>query len=330
MSNILECNTKEALEMIPIIIKSGHVPMLWGGYGVGKSSIVQQYADSIEHSLNDIRAILYDSVDVRGFPFRTEDNKSAFATPAWLPDGSIDTVMLIDEITSAPAMVQASFYQLVLDKRLADYILPENAQVILAGNRQTDKGVYNAMPKPLCNRLIHLHLTADVEAWLSWAAENDVDPRVMAFIRLRKDLLHYVDNKSADPAQTTPRSLQFASDLLKTGIPRSLELTLLSGTIGQGTAMELISMMRIFEEMIDPETIINAPETSAIPEDLSTKYAICTCLANMATLQNFEQIFLYAKRMDPEWTTLIMSDATKRKPVLTQTKAYVKWAADNR
>jgi MoxR-like ATPase len=45
-------------------------------------------------------------------------------------------ILFLDEITSAPPTVSAAAYQLILDRRLGDYVVPEGWVIFAAGNRQ--------------------------------------------------------------------------------------------------------------------------------------------------------------------------------------------------
>ena len=83
----------------------------------------RQLAKALNVTLQDVRALLLDPVDLRGLPFLGSDGRSKWATPEFLPqDGA--GILFLDELNAAPAMVQASCYQLVLDRKLGEYTLP--------------------------------------------------------------------------------------------------------------------------------------------------------------------------------------------------------------
>src|SRR5215471_15066478 len=63
------------------------------------------------------------------------------------------------------AMVQASCYQLVLDRKLGEYTLPEGCAIVAAGNRDSDRAATTRMPTPLRNRFVHLEFEVDVQEW---------------------------------------------------------------------------------------------------------------------------------------------------------------------
>ena len=62
-------------------------------------------------------------------------------------------------------MTQAGCYQLVLDRKLGEYHLPEGSVVVAAGNPASERGVHFSMPRPLRNRFVHLNLEPDFEDW---------------------------------------------------------------------------------------------------------------------------------------------------------------------
>jgi MoxR-like ATPase len=139
--------------------KTGHhTPvMLWGPPGVGKSDIVGQIAERHDVPVLDIRLSQMEPSDLRGIPFRSGELVE-WAIPAMLPDAQrhgTSGVLFLDEITSAPPSVSAAAYQLILDRRLGQYRVPDGWAIFAAGNRQGDRGVTYTMPAPLANRFSH-------------------------------------------------------------------------------------------------------------------------------------------------------------------------------
>src|SRR6516164_2556822 len=109
------------------------VPLhIWGACGIGKSQIVNQVADDLGFEFLDVRAVQLDPVDLRGLP-RIAADQTEWVPPRFLPTSG-KGILFLDELTSAPQMTQASCYQLVLDRRLGEYQLPDDWVVIAAGN----------------------------------------------------------------------------------------------------------------------------------------------------------------------------------------------------
>jgi hypothetical protein len=135
------------------------VPLhIWGACGVGKSQIVAQVADDLDYEFLDVRAVQLDPVDLRGLP-RIAAEQTEWVPPKFLPTYG-KGILFLDELTSAPQMTQAGCYQLVLDRKLGEYVLPDGWVVIAAGNPASERGVHFAMPRPLRNRFVHLELEA--------------------------------------------------------------------------------------------------------------------------------------------------------------------------
>ena len=150
------------LKALQSLLKSRQPGFLWGGPGLGKSSVVKQLAAQLSLPIQDVRALLLDPVDLRGLPFLGKDGRSHWATPDFLPkDGA--GVLFLDELNAAPAMVQAGCYQLVLDRKLGEYTLPDGWAIVAAGNRDSDRAATNRMPTPLRNRFVHLEFEVDLQ-----------------------------------------------------------------------------------------------------------------------------------------------------------------------
>ena len=162
---MIATDLKEAL--IPLI--DSQIPtFIWGSPGVGKSSLVAQIALEKNMKFIDLRLSLLDPTDLRGIPFfAKEEKKAVWAKPEFLPDTDcLDYgILFLDEINSAPPTIQAAAYQLILDRKIGEYTLPQNYSIIAAGNYETDRGVTYRMPTPLANRFVHLNFDLDFESW---------------------------------------------------------------------------------------------------------------------------------------------------------------------
>ena len=132
-----------------------HTPvMLWGPPGVGKSQMVAQVADKNNVEVIDIRLSQMEPSDLRGIPFR-ENGSVEWAVPAMLPNEERhgkSGILFLDEITSAAPSVSAAAYQLILDRRLGQYTVPDGWAIFAAGNRQgdTDNDTSFHLPLLLC------------------------------------------------------------------------------------------------------------------------------------------------------------------------------------
>jgi hypothetical protein len=180
--------------------------------GVGKSQIVAQVASDLGWQFLDIRAVQLDPVDLRGLP-RISADQAEWVPPKFLPTSG-KGILFLDELTAAPQTTQAGRYQLVLDRKLGDYHLPEDWVVVAADNPASERGVHFSMPRPLRNRFVHLNIEPDYEDWCRWAVRSGLRPEIVALLRFKPALLHDANATSDVNAWPTPRSWEMASNVI--------------------------------------------------------------------------------------------------------------------
>ena len=262
-----------------------HTPvMLWGPPGVGKSQIVGQIAQSHNVPVIDIRLSQMEPSDLRGIPFRLDD-KVEWAVPAMLPDTQrhgASGILFLDELTSAPPSVSAAAYQLILDRKLGAYEVPEGWAIFAAGNRQGDRGVTYTMPAPLANRFSHYEFETHLDDWVAWAYSNKIDERVIAFLRFRPELLFDFDPAHNPVAFPSPRSWEFAHRALK---KFHSQTTILQGAlqacVGPAAGIDLHAFVDSLDSLPDIDAIVRGEETQ-VPKEIDLQYAVAAALVGRA------------------------------------------------
>jgi hypothetical protein len=243
------------------------------------------------------------------------------ATPDFLPQDE-EGILFLDELNAAPAMVQASCYQLVLDRKLGEYALPEGWAIVAAGNRDSDRAATTRMPTPLRNRFVHIDFEVDAQEWCEWAIKTGIRPEVIAFIRFRPELLNAFD-RDAISAFPSPRSWEFVSRILNSGPDPSVEHELFAGAVGVGAATEFSAFIRMYRELANIDAILLNPTQEPVPENAAAQYAVASALARCASDTNFDRICLYLNRLPTEFGVLCVRDATLRDPAIRRTAGYV-------
>jgi len=302
--------------------------MIWGGAGVGKSSVVRQIANELGRKLVDIRLSLVDPTDLRGFPYR-DGNTMRWAPACFLPqDRDATDILFLDEVNSAPPAVQAAAYQLILDRKIGEYILPDGVSVVAAGNRETDRGVTFTMAAPLANRFLHIDpFEVNFDDWRAWAMQQGLRPEVVNFINYRPALLNDFDGtKKAFP---TPRTWEFVHRVLEDHNPMDVERAMVGGAVGEGAGAEFAGFLKIFRSLPNPDVVLMNPKTAEVPTDPATLYALCGALSARASEANFDRLIQYCGRMKPEFQVLTIRDSVKRTPDLAQMQAFTTWAIEN-
>jgi len=187
---------------------------IWGPPGIGKSSVVKQIANDHELEFIDLRLSLLDPTDLKGIPFfDANNNEAVWASPNFLPkDKNSKGILFLDEINTAAPSVQASAYQLVLDRKVGDYTLPDGWSIVAAGNRENDRGVTYRMPPPLANRFVHLEMEVDFEDWKLWAYREKIDSAIIGFLNFDKSKLFAFDPNKNEKSFPTPRDIKKIAD----------------------------------------------------------------------------------------------------------------------
>lgn len=318
------------------LISQRRPAFIWGPPGAGKSDVVRDVAHSADLELRDVRLSLMDPVDLKGFPVINEvgagKNKTkqmSFVPPDFLPVSG-EGILFLDEMNSAPQSVQAAAYQLILNRRIGEYELPEGWAVLAAGNRAGDRAVVNAMPSALANRFVHIDFEVDVDDWYNWATEAGVSDITRAFIKFRPALLHSFDPNAGERAFPTPRSWHFVDNVAQSALESDTEFELIKGTVGEGAAAEYLAFSRIAAELPSAEEILMAPDSAPVPESPAGKYAVCTMLDRKATPTSIGRLLTYAERMDVEFQVLLVKSAAIANREITKTKEYSKWVMANK
>jgi hypothetical protein len=254
---------------------------LWGPPGIGKSEVVADITRELGGLMIDLRLGQMDPTDIRGIPFYNRDkNVMDWAPPIDLPDAETASqypvvVLFLDEMNSAPPAVQSAAYQLVLNRRVGKYILPDNVVMVAAGNRESDKGVTYRMPTPLANRFVHLEMRVDFPVWQEWAVSNGIHKDVVGYLSFAKQDLYDFDAKSASRSFATPRSWTFVSELLADeDVDETTYTDLIAGAVGEGLAVKFMAHRKIAGKMPKPEDILSGKVKDLQIKEVSAMYSL--------------------------------------------------------
>lgn len=190
-----------------------------GGPGIGKSEAIHQLAKENNIKYVDLRLLLFSETDLKGLPYFTEDKLHT----SWLPNDFLPNaerdgergILLIEELTSASKKVQAACYQLILDRKIGNYTLPDGWMIVALGNRQEDMGVYVQIPAPLANRFEIYECVCEIDDWrYSYAIPHGVNPSVVSYLSSVPNQLFGFNYEDPQMSFASPRSWKAVSDLL--------------------------------------------------------------------------------------------------------------------
>jgi len=257
---------------------------LWGPPGIGKSDIVHQIGAQMNAHVIDVRLSLWEPTDIKGIPyFDSNVSKMVWAPPLELPDEELaaqheNIVLFLDEMNSAAPAVQAAAYQLILNRKVGTYTLPDNVYIVAAGNREADKGVTYRMPAPLANRFVHLEMAVNFDDWFQWAVDNNIHKDVVGYLTFSKKDLYDFDPKSPSRSFATPRSWSFVSELIEDDLDAGTTTDLVSGAVGEGLAVKFMAHRKVASQMPNPEDILEGKVKELNTKEISAMYSLTVSL----------------------------------------------------
>ena len=255
--------------------------MIWGPPGIGKSEIIDEIGKDLKRNVIDLRLLLLEPTDLRGIPyFNSKENKMDWAPPVDLPDDPKATdILFLDEINAAPQSVQAAAYQLVLNRRIGTYKLPDGVSIVAAGNRESDRGVTYRMPSPLANRMLHIEMAVNFEDWQDWATKHEIHPDVVGYLTFAKNDLYDFDPRSSSRAFATPRSWTFVSNMLESDKLQGSQLTdIITGSVGEGLAVKFVAHRDVAGKLPNPSDILSGKVKKLDTKEVSAMYSLITSL----------------------------------------------------
>lgn len=275
---------------------------LSGPPGIGKSAIPLEVAEEANIGFIDMRLVHKDPTDLRGIPI-PQDGKAVWLPPSDLPvDGR--GILFLDELTSAPPLVQASAYQLTFDRQLGEYSLPQGWYIVAAGNRIEDRAVVHRMSSALNNRFIHINFEPNLGDWTEWALSVRIDPNIISFLHFRPELLFQFNPESSEKAFASPRTWDFADRVIKIS-GKSILAEVLEGTVGKGATAEFMAFLKVKTELPDLKQIFNGE--NFVPDRMDLKYALVSALVSRAKGNQFERLIQYSGCLPEEFAVLLVT-----------------------
>lgn len=328
-----------------IILEAGLAAFIHGPPGIGKSTVVRDYAVDNSMDCIDLRAAQLDPVDARGVPVADiEQMLTRWLPPDFLPrEGK--GILFLDELNRANRDTQNALYELILDGRIGTYKLPPGWSIVSAGNRQEDGAMIQPMSRALKNRFIHLEMSIDQEDWHNYAMKAHFDERVISYINHSPDSLDEmttamraekgdkIDALRQANAFATPRSWEFVSKLLQKALPRGLSLlechSLIAGAVGEGAAGQFISYCNIYRELPNLDHLLADPKSYKPLRDASQVYALCIGLIARASKDTFKAVVQVLDKLPKEYMVWAMDDVLVRHPNLSTHPVYLDWVHKN-
>lgn len=270
-------NFNDALSCVELVIESDAVPLLIGDSGIGKTALINKIGRKNHYHIINIDGNMLKEGEIGGLP--TIENyivningeevnmkRTVYAVHVKLQE--IQQVLLekpqktillfIDEINRCEHSVQQELMNIILNREINGYSLPDQVKVVAAMNPPSKYEKYSQseyqvvdMDPAQENRFVWIDMEIDVKNWISWGMEGEIKnihEDILNFISSFPDYLH--TPKSTEMIKATPRSWQRVSDSYmiylkkKNEIPERIFYNVVKGNIGPTIAGEFISFLK--------------------------------------------------------------------------------------
>ena len=258
-------------------------------------------------------------------------------------------IVMLDELGKANNSVKLGLTRFQLERMLGNYKLHPKSLLFGTTNLSAE-GVGDMFEAHQCDRLNMIEMRKPTsEEWLSYAVNEDADFNILGFAKEFpqifddfRDIKNPDDNPYIYHPQAvgrekfvTPRGLMKASHLLKAR-DKMTDNSLMSnliGTLGERASMDLMSFVKLAEQMPKREDILKDPSTAKIPDSASA-----VCMVVFSALATMDKDYInpwmtYLDRLDKEAQGMFANgvrDGKYGKQSLVMTNAkFTEWARKN-
>lgn len=180
----------QVLDLALKIRESGGVfnPLFTGDAGIGKSEICQVWAKAQgpDFGFIDLRPAYREGPDFVGLPFVMKDEngkeRSIFALPEFWPVGG-KGLLLIEEPNRANQSVLNCMMQILTDRAIDKYKLPEGWVIASCINPDNAHYTVNSMDTALYNRFEEYPVNYDYKTFVEFIQTKQWHPSVVSFIK---------------------------------------------------------------------------------------------------------------------------------------------------
>ncbi len=297
---------RDAVRILARMVLADIPTILIGPPGIGKSAIAKQLVEAIR--LPDgrprFRSAMVLNISYRKPTFvgcqpiiaekeiRTGGETvclqvARYVPPDLLPlgDDMADTLIIGDDISSAPPAVQAAFLEVLHEKKLGSYDLPRGTYQIGTANRAGDHIAAFDLSAAVISRGAIVGMCPDAEDLRRYALHNGWDRRIVGLFAFRPDLTFSFDPRT-DGGRNFPtgRTWEHVDRLLKTGWEPesdSLALATAASVVGPGAAAEFVAFCQTYGTLPDPAEVYRGKSPKA-PSDPAAAWAWACALASRA------------------------------------------------
>ena len=283
---------KNLLLVLPHVTSANHPVLLRGRHGIGKSSVIYQYAASLGLPIVERRASQMTEGDLLGLP-TVDEGVTSFCPPDWLAM-ACDTpvVLFLDEVDRATLEVRQGIFELCDSRKLAGHNLHPETLIFAAVNGGTHAGAaayqVGEMDPAELDRYTVFDVEPSIDDWIGWANDN-CEPLVTDFIRNNTEHLEHNDDPEPNKVYPSRRSwARFsetvaAAQVLEAGQSNPIVFSLASAYLGFEAAVSFNDFVANYSKVVTISDVLD--KGKAIDVDLNQH---CALIDKMGASERFK------------------------------------------
>ena len=246
--------------------------LLRGRHGIGKSTVVYQFADKNNLEVVERRASQMTEGDLVGLP-TIEDKSTTFNPPDWFKAACDRPVVLfLDEVDRATLEVRQGIFELTDSRKLNGHNLHPDTLVFAAVNGGEHGSQYQVgeMDPAELDRWTVFDIEPTVEDWLSWASDASISPEIWNFINQNRTHLEHTDDYEPNKVYPSRRSWErldqclTQAGLLEEASPALYTLT--SAFVGFEAAVSFNDFIQNYDRQVTTEDILVKGDFSKVAD----------------------------------------------------------------
>lgn len=345
--NDTKVSIEDAAKLIAVSPRTAY--FLEGPPGCGKTNATASELRDVGKSVIIVDCQCVAPEDAAAIPVVDNQAIQFLSHEKWKPRKNM--VIILDEFPKASADVMNAFLPLIFGRprRYQENVYPDDTIVILTGNSAEFRAGDNMKPH-VRNRIVQLNIMDPspesarlVALNLGWDSRviKWIDETPAALISYDESAIKQPDTENVDryfgydprfPTRpyVSMRSLETLSTLLadftEHGVESKLFVPAFAGAVGARATASFMVSLRKTGEFVPMHTILNNPDTAAIPRELYDQRMVAVNCAASTTPDNWETVLQYVRRLRSE-IQIVYGVSVIQKTKLRALCRFPKWNA---
>jgi len=247
-------------------------------------------------------------------------------------------VWLLDDMHLCGSIHMALLYELLTERKLREYHVPDNVAIVLAGNFGSNKAGAKTMFSAIMNRVTMLPVFTSFEGWKkNFALRNNIHLAIQSFLGNDKYQQFFHEEEQVDAPWGSPRSWTRLSNIISAleewkgeAVNEEDCLLLSQGHVSKNAASEFLQYYKIFTKFDIPD-ILSKSDSYKLPDSPIDKYALAYALCShfagakdrKAINKSFSEIVYKYLKQYPDLGIMIIHELLDMEKIMNKRNVYI-------